>query len=182
MKYLNLITLLLLWSCNDRPTIRPISKTEAIYPLSIVQSGLESKYDKTKWYLYCIYCDDTCKFTRETGIKKTAPFSSMELKFDTVTQYNDTIEISFNFYYQDSIKCDASTIRNSVASGAGFKKGSDSIYYFTSTSTMQRFWTNDPYSRFVNPLQPDMIRYLKAKKLQLHPWFYAEAQKRGIVD
>lgn len=180
----------LIAACNTKPSSdqNNANKSDTInqqeaYPLDIVRLGLEQWYDKTKWALYCIYCDDSVRFQKHTGIHDSITFASLDLKFENVKQFNDTTEINVFFYLRDTIKCDLETTKNSeVASGAGFKKGSDSIIYYTSTTTLSRFWKTGPGSRYENPLQPEVVAYIKSNKQKLSAWFYDEAKKRGIIQ
>ncbi|MET0571341.1 MAG: hypothetical protein ABWZ79_07935 [Pedobacter agri] len=190
MKYIIIIFFISIVSCNsdNKSITNEIIREDTIitkedYPAEIIKQGLEKWYDNTKWAMYCIYCDDTCKFRKQTGIKDTITFASLDLKFEEFKEFNDATEISFYFYFRDSIKCDVTTVRNiELASGAGFKKGDDSQYFYTSPTTMHQFWTNDPLSRYKNPLQSDVIEYIKNNKEKLHPWFYAEAKKRRLIE
>ena len=81
------------------------------------------------------------------------------------------------------MRCDVSSLKNSIrlATGAGYKKGSDSILYYTSSTTMHSFWEKGTYSRYDNPLQPEVIKYIKTNRDKLNPWFFKEAQVKGII-
>ena len=175
-------------ACNsDTKDTEDIVVTDTImneekYPSEIVKLGLEKWYDETKWVMYCIYCDEICKFEKKTGINDSITFASLDLKFDKIEQFNDSTEISFYFYFNDTLKIDLTTTRNlGLVSGTGFIKGRDSIFFYISPGTMHRFWTNDPTSRYKNPLQPDVIEYIKANENKLNPWFREEAKRRGVI-
>jgi hypothetical protein len=177
-------------SCNSESKRRGNEIVEAdttlpeeAYPGQIKKLNLEALFDKTKWTIYCIYCDDTVKFEKSTGITDIITFASLDLRFDTIHQFNDTTEIILSFYFRDTIKCEFGTVRNlGLVTGVGFIKGYDSIYYYTTSSTMRRFWVKGSSSRYTNPLQPEVVEYIKINKEKLHPWFYSEAKKRGLLN
>jgi len=153
------------------------------YPKKITDLALESRYDKSKWALYCIYCDDSVKFEPETEIKEQITFASLDLKLEGVKQFNDTTELLFYFYYKDTLKCDYKVLKNLlIATGTGFKKGSDSIYYYTAEGHgLTKFWEQGDQSHIANPLQPDVISYINRNKDKLNLWFRNEAIRRKVL-
>lgn len=189
MRYILIIVFICFTACNSDKERKledgvnsDITTNNGSYPPKIVQLGLEKWYDEIKWAMYCIYCDDTCMFQKNTGVKDSVTFASLDLRFYKVEQFNDTTEINFYFYY-DTLRCDLTTVRNlGLASGAGFKKGSDSISFYTSSGTMRRFWNNDPSSRYKNPLQSQVVEYINKNEGKLHPWFHKEAIKRKVIQ
>jgi hypothetical protein len=42
-------------------------------------------------------------------------------------------------------------------------------------------WEKGPRSRYENPLQPEVIAYIKTNKDKLNSWFREEAKRRGII-
>ena len=189
MRLLMIFFALFISNCNDgKPEkVQDTSKTDSVeqeeaYPGQIKTNDLQAKYDKVKWALYCIYCDDTCRFVKDSGIKDSVTFASLDLRFDRVLQFSDTTEIYF-YFYKDSIKCNLVVIdNNEIAIGAGFKKGNDNISYYISPTTMRYFWENGPHSRYENPLQPEVINYIKNNKGKLNKWFLNEVKRKGITE
>src|SRR5438046_258494 len=137
-KSLSIYALVCLFACNqtDQHTKRTEnskknnSATE--YPLEIRNKHLESFYDKTKWLIYCIHCDEHCRFYKKLNVIDSPFFGSLDLKFDRAEFFNDTTELNFYFYYKDTIKCDVNTVYNygSLTYGAAFKDNNDSVIYF----------------------------------------------------
>ena len=176
-------------NCNDRKSekVQVNSKTDLVehedaYPTQVRTKNLQEKYDKVKWALYCIYCDDTCRFIKDTGIRDSLTFASLDLRFDRVQQFSDTTEMYF-YFYKDSIKCNLSVIdNNEIAIGAGFKNGNENISYYISPTTMRYFWKKGPHSRYENPLQPEVITFIKNNNGKLDKWFLNEAKRKGITE
>jgi hypothetical protein len=153
------------------------------YPKIIDSLGVQGLYDKTKWVLYCIYCDDTCVLKKgfsSTGGIKT--FGELDLRFTELRQVGDTVELDFRFY-NDTIRCDIASLMDykKIATGVGYKKNSDSILYYTSSTTMHSFWEKGPHSRYETPLQPEVISYIMNHKESLNPWFLEEAKRKKII-
>lgn len=158
-----------------------INKEE--YPKEVKEIKVEKLYDKTKWALYCIHCDELCIFDKSKGIHDSITFGSLPLKLKEVYRHNDTTDFYFYFYYNDSLKCDYTLINNEkIDLGAAYFKGNDSIIYYNELS-----WANiyipgrDPRSRYIKQLQPEVIGYIKRNRETLNPWFRGEAIKRGII-
>jgi hypothetical protein len=178
------------FSCVQKKEIKiPSAKSKinsdiaSSYPAEIIDRKIERQYDLVKWRLFCVYCDNPVRFISSSGLKTELTFGSLDLKYAGLYQANDTTEIYFDFYFEDTIKCVNTILENPpIATGAGFLSGTDSISYFTSSSTMNRFWTNDPGSRFSSPIQKEVVEYLKKNKQSVNTWFYNESKRRGLVN
>jgi len=151
------------------------------YPDEVVKQNLQTQFDKAKWYMYCIHCDDSCLFTKSAGVNDKITFASLDLKLENIQHFNDTTELRLNFYL-DTIKCDTRILNNlKMTIGAAYQNSSDSILYFLSPFTGSRFLEEGARSRYQNPLQPNVIRYIQNNTSKLHPWFLNEAKKRGVL-
>lgn len=161
-----------------------LTDTTAKYPSQIVEKHLESLYDQGKWLIYCIHCDEYCKFYKKLNILDTPQFGTLDLRFNKIENFNDTTELSFYFYYKDSIMCDVNTVYNygELTSGVAFKGNKDSAIYYLSETTMHRFSEKGLTSRYENPLQMEVIAFIKNNKDKLNPWFREEAKRRKIIE
>lgn len=156
-----------------------ISEIKEDNPAEIINHGLVKQFNQAKWFLYCIHCDEVCAFNKRTGIADVKTFGELPLKFEGVNNYHDTAEIAVSFFYQQ-FKCDNLLLDNeSITYGAAFKDGSDSIIYFLKAPG--RYWSTVKSSRYANPLQPEVIRYIQQNKHKINPWFRKEAEKKGII-
>jgi len=108
----------------------------------------------------------------------------LDLRFNELRKFNDTVELDFYFYYTDSIRCDNLSLKGDIviAKGAGFENGNNSILYYTSPTTLHSFRKTDPRSRFYKPLQPELILYIRKHKKDINAWFLKEAERRGIFN
>jgi hypothetical protein len=188
MKYLFVCALIWLFACNQphqqHNTIKSSVKEE-VYPKDIRDKNLDSLYDKSKWLIYCIHCDEYCKFYKKLNILDTPQFGTLDLRFNKVENFSDTTELSFYFYYKDSIKCNVNTVYNygELTYGVAFKgNNKDSAIYYLSETTINRFYKGGLSSRYENPLQPEVIAFMKSNKDKLNPWFREEAKRRKIIE
>jgi hypothetical protein len=184
------LSIFVLIGCNQRKDLKNIvvakESDSAVgkYPFLIDSFGLQSLYDKAKWTLYCIYCDDTCRIKEQYSFVPDRTFGTLDLRFSEIRQHNDTIEMDFYFYINDTTRYDISKMENfkGFASGVGYKNGSDSILFYTSQTTMRYFWKKGETSRYAKPLQPEVIDYIRSNKDKLNHWFREEAIRKGIIN
>ncbi|MBX9448838.1 MAG: hypothetical protein KL787_03605 [Taibaiella sp.] len=136
-------------------------------------------------------------------------FSELDLRFDTLEVSNETVKIYFWFYVNDttvlnldyfsyylgdtiSSKDDNYYRLEEYINGRMYYNSKNlDICYLTKGSTIGYFcissWFNgretidSMLNRRVNPLQPEVIKYINEHKRELHPWFYREAVKRGVI-
>jgi len=183
------VLLVLNFSCYNKQdkSIKKLNiKTDSInmYPAEILSNNLENKYDEAKWRLYCMNCDITCRFYPFLNIADTPSLGTLPSRFESVYIFNDTVEIKFRFYYKDSLKCDASICANSssIKTGVGFSKLSNDPIYYIDDTNVPRFMKFDSLAREINPLQPEVIAFIKNNKNKLNPWFREEAVRREIIQ
>jgi len=152
------------------------------YPQAIVQYGLARQYDRAKWTLYCLYGPDTCEFLPGANMSSTVTFGELDLRFNRLRRSDDTVELYFDFYFHDTVKCDFRLLRNSFyLRGAGFLHGVDSVFYWISPTTMVYLRPGGSENKYNNPLQPGVLVYIKGNKAKLAPWFLNEARRKGIT-
>lgn len=185
--YLLLVSILTL-SCNsaekhindDTPLYY---KNINCYPKEILKNNLPVFFDEARWAMYCIHCADTCKFFKKVNIKENQLFGTLDLRFEKISYLNDTTELSFCFY-KDTLRCDVNSISSlgGLTSGAAFKGTKDSIIYYLSNSTIYRIMGWGAKNRYANPLQPEVIEFIKNNSDKLNPWFKQEAIRRKIIQ
>lgn len=159
------------------------SEKQSLYPLVIDSLGMRKQYDQAKWVLYCLNCDDKCEFFKETGIKDTLTFGMLDLKFERYRKRADTVDLEFNFYYHDTLKCDERVCRTHSLTGLAYKVGAADYFALINVRWGDYVWKSSySRSRLYKPLQPEVIAYIKANRAQLNPWFRGEAKRRGIIQ
>ncbi len=125
-------------------------------------------------------------FVQGSPVQADVTYGELPLVFDHVEVRGDSIEIDFDFYYKNH-RIDSKLLDFLPYWGAVFVGNSDSVVLYSSTSNFRYQWrrcdpevVDCPY-REVNPLQPEVIDYIKKNKDKLDPWFRQEAIKRGVI-
>jgi len=159
-------------------------QTNSDYPVEVLKLGKTKLYDKAKWFIYCIQSDRKVRFLSKTGIKTNITYGTLPLKFENLQLRGDTLEINFNFYYKGEV-VDKLT-DNYPHRGAVYIGNSGKIVMYTTNGHARYVWAkcDNPAKcifREEKPLQPEVIRYIKANKNKLDPWFRKEAIKRGVI-
>lgn len=191
MKYITAIVIpLIVFSACKTNTLNskksaPIVKDEQ-YPTEIANAGYQRLFDETKWRLYCIHCDQKIVFLNKS-LGDNVTFSQCQLEFDQLKKRADSVEIDFMFYYKNIKLNGASLLMTLPTYGAVFKlpdslveySSRDNVRYFSHRCIDPAKGCND---RYINPLQPEVISYIKQNKAKINPWFRKEAIKRGVIN
>jgi len=156
------------------------------YPKEIEKLGLQNKYDLTKWIMYCIMSDRHILFNKNNASSKIITYGTLPLKFNHMQINGDTVEIDFDFLYEGKF-VDIKMTDYGPLWGVVFVGNSDTVFRYYSQSDARYFMRrcspnvkNCPY-REVNPLQPEVRKYIKQNKEKLDPWFRKEAQRKGVI-
>ena len=174
-------------SCDNSKKSHNSKESTDKYPRIIDSMRLNEVYDKTKWLMYCFQCDDTLTFQKKWNDTNKVYFGTLELKFNEVRTLKDETEINFFFIYKGK-NTDDDLVRNSAIRGVVYKKGTDSVLYYSLGTDVLPYMKDscpDPKncgSRFINPLQPEVVKFIHDHKKELDPWFYKTAQKKGILQ
>lgn len=187
--------ILLTQACRNNEPIKSVNVNQ--YPQIIDSQHLENWYDSTKWYLYTYYCLDTPDVYAGNGQTQNIvnkPYSSLDLRFDSLTVKNDSFFFYFNFYNDiDKKIINYSNYRewSGTVNGLMFSpKNPDTILCLVrSNSSMplesisypKQVYDTTSYKK-VKPLQPDVIRFINKNKNTLNSWFLEQAKKRGVLN
>jgi len=133
-----------------------------------------------KFAMYCIYADSKFAFVKDSTT--LINYSECNLKVDTISRFSDTLELGIHFYYKDKQVNFNEIVENGIT-----KIGR--VLYDTAQNKIVQYVTSeylgitigDRKSRFFNPLQPDVIEYIKSNREKLNPWFKEEAKRRRII-
>ncbi|MDR2272052.1 MAG: hypothetical protein LBF27_14195 [Sphingobacterium sp.] len=174
-----------LFACREKSKSNISEKKISEYPQIIDSLGLSKAYDEAKWRVYCYKCDDTLVFLNTLLDSNKIYFGSLDLKFDTVIVSNVQTEISFVFVYKGKV-CDNDLIRNSGVRGVVYNKTLDSVIHYISGDDSWSISetcpdTSNCRSRIINPMQPEVLKFITEHKTELNPWFYKMAKEKGIL-
>lgn len=139
--------------------------------------------DTSKWFLYAMQCDDSSKWGRIRDRKELSkiPLGFMKLNLNYVAKQNDTLSLLYNFLYDDSTIVEESTSNRPIIDGMQFNTKNKKIIGFIIGHAILN-QNGNPGSRYENPLQPEVISFIKSNKDKLNPWFRDEAKRRKIID
>jgi len=176
MKYNLLILVVILFSCN-------LNQQQAkchIYPKIIDSLHLQDLYDSARWYIYTEYCD--VLYLPKTDSLLSRPYGEIELKLDNTFTFvkNDTANLSFSFIDKgEPIMISMTRDNRSSGTAVGFdlktrKKIYEGYFGFTYTSK------GNPKSRYENPMQPEVLKYIRENWDQLDDCFRELAEQKGI--
>lgn len=184
MKYFFLIIATILQSCNSNHQHTLHNKNEIAnancftYPSEIDSLRMQDLYDSARWYIYTRYCDVLYKPKSDSLLSR--PFGELELKFDNLFIKNDTAAFIFNFLDKGKpILTSMMRDHRQLTTGVGFDVKTRKRIYLISTYTTITYKV-DPKSRFENPLQPEVITYIKANWEKLDNCFRELAKQKGV--
>jgi len=183
MIYRFFIVTLLLFSCTGNEFVGGKSKKNPTkncftYPSIIDSLGLKDLYDTARWIIYTRYCDKIYESKTDPSIKRY--FGEIELKFSQLVIKKDTIDLIFDFIDNGKEILPSMMIDNKqLATGVGFDKNLRRKLYLIS-SAMTIAYKNDPESRFENPIQQDVLSFVRANWSKLDECFRELAKHAGI--
>jgi hypothetical protein len=175
---------MILFSCNlnqqrAKPKAVKINNDKChVYPSAIDSLHLQDLYDSARWYIYTQYCDVLYNPKSDSLLDK--PFGELELKFDYLDIKNDTLALFFSFMDKgQSILPSMMRDYKQLATGVGFDvKTKKKIYIISSNTTITH--KGNSKSRYENPLQPEVIKYIKENCGKLNECFRELAEQKGI--
>lgn len=178
------VALLAGWSCKENAKQTPEKVNESTISMAekIVDSlGLSEMISESRWALYCIHIDDTCAWKPTYRSLGKTYLSSLPLRLDFAFVRGDTVEVLYDFYYNDSLKCDYNSVSNfvEITDGVGINHKTKKQLYYLKGDGM--FIQEGERSRYANPVQPEVKAFILANRDRLHPWLRDEAVRRGII-
>jgi hypothetical protein len=99
---------------------------------------------------------------------------------------------AYRRYYEEYVFYDLFFFRDTQNVIAGFGKAINNSAVANRTWLYEKNWKKFAYEKtcvvahaikvFRNPYQPEIIKYVREHPDKIHPWFLAEAKKRGMFD
>jgi hypothetical protein len=155
------------------------SNFAAQYPREVDSLRINDLFDSAKWDVYTWNCDLIYKPKTDSTLCK--PLSELELTFENLTILHDTIILIFAFLDRGQSILPAMTQDNlQPVSGVGFNTSSKKKLFMVSSNVYISV-KGDPRSRFINPMQPEVLSFIRKNKEKLNPWFKQEAIRRKII-
>jgi hypothetical protein len=184
MRYHFFIIALMLGSCNSnqqntKPQENKSQSDKCFnYPQIVDSLQLKDFYDSARWYIYTLQCDE--KYLPKDDTAKSMAFGELPLRFANLNIRHDTLDINFDFMdRQQPILFGMNRNYKSIIAGVGFNiKLKSKIYMSFDGGTQSE--KGDPTSRYVNPMQPEVIKYIQENWDKLNECFRELAERKGI--
>lgn len=185
MKYFILVILIAVWSCQTNQTSQKnlVGKEKSDcfnYPTGIDSLNLDDMYDSARWYVFTWHCDEYYKSKRDTS--QFIAFGELPLKFRELNLRGDTVDIVFDFidkYENSPILPSMSRDTKELSTGVGFSMKTKSKLYMLSISGYTSFIKGGA-NRYENPLQPEVLKFIRSNWDKLDDCFRSIAEQKGI--
>ena len=128
--------------------------------------------DKSIKSIYIISDEQNCDFT----------YGELDLEYKKAEISKEYISYFFAFNVEDVCEVDRYKTRHFVNEAITVKLSNDSVCAIAEEGNQLATWSGDnPQERLFNPLQPEVIEYIKKNKGKINPWFREEAIRRGVI-
>ncbi len=151
-----------------------------IYPSYIDSLKLYNLYDSARWVLFTWHCDLPYSHKKDSIENGKKSFGMLPLIFERSVTKSDTVEFFFNFVDgRDTIMPPMLKKYVYMKNGVAFSLATGEKLYLISPNnyTVQE---KGATTRFENPLQPEVIKYIKENLNRLDPCFRQLVEKKGI--
>ena len=180
-----IITSLALFACNSNQQTAKLREVEnkhdscRRYPSIVDSLQIQSLYDSARWYVYSWHCDQN--YFSKSDTSRAITFGELPLIFDNLNFKHDTIEVNFNFIDgTEPILTSMTKDNKELSSGVGFDIKARKKIYMLSPNGFSTFEKGST-TRYENPLQPEVLAYIKNNWDKLDNCFRDLAEQKGIM-
>lgn len=187
MRYFFLIAAITVFGCNSNQGDKKQDEADNnmnkcfVYPTEIDSLQVKDLYDSARWYVYAWHCNERYLSKRDTSENMT--FGELPLKFNNLSFRKDTLEINFDFideYEHYPILPSMTRDNKQFLSGVGFDMKTRKRVYMLSPSGFSTVEKGNT-TRYENPLQPEIVAYIKNNWNKLDSCFKELARKKGMA-
>jgi len=148
------------------------------YPHMIDSLQIKDLYDSARWYVYTWHCDQN--YLPKSDSSKSIKFGELPLKFYNLAFAHDTLMLNFSFMdKQQEILPSMSRDNKELVSGVAFDtKTRKKVYMLFPNGTIT---IKGGPNRYENPLQPEVLTYIKNNWNNLNVCFKELADRKGIM-
>lgn len=188
MKRCSILLFVVVLGCNlNKKKIKKdnikVAKDECfIYPAIIDSFNIRNLYDSARWYIYTWHCDERYLSKRDTT--ESISFGELPLKFNNFAFRGDTLEMNFDFIDQyEHRPILPSMTRNNIQflSGVGFDMKTRKKIYMLSPNGFTTI-VKGASNRYENPLQPEVLSYIKNNWNKLDSCFKKLVEQKGVKN
>ena len=131
--------------------------------------------DSARWRLYTLHCDDTIR----QGDRYFA-VGSLPLKLTYVHLQRDTLDLLYKFALNDTTPLEHYSDEIHISDGVRFNTATSEVLGLIRGDAV--VMEKGQFSRYENPLQTDVVQYIKANQDSLNFWFKQEAMRRRVFQ
>lgn len=152
----------------------------SVYPHEVDSLHLQTLYDSARWVILTWQCDWPYRPKADSTINKT--LGELDLQFDRLIIKSDTIEFKFKYLSGENY-VSAGSLKDYIEfiTGVAYNTLTHSKIYVSSPNGFY-LRTDDPNSRYINSMQPEVIDYIKNNKDKLNICFKEEAIRRKVIN
>ena len=156
------------------------AKVALVYPLVVDSLQLQFMYDNARWTLYTWNCDSPYRPKKDSANNEKRSFGMLPINFDTLLKKSDTIEFYFN--YMDGREIVTPTTLKyyiPLKNGVGYNYATgEKLYLISRNNYIVK--QKGIATRFEDPLQPEVVKYIDSNWSELAPEFKLLAEKKGL--
>jgi hypothetical protein len=185
--YFLIILVSILFSCNSNQQNTKQKEVELksnkcfMYPSVIDSLQVRDLYDSARWYIYTFYCDKPYQ-PKEDSLPQSY-FGQLELRFSDLVAKGDTIQINYNFFDSSGHLILPSMMKEykPLITGVGFNRLNKNKIYMESQNGFSVVMKGGVGNRYENPLQPEVLAYIKNNLNKLNECFKELVERKGII-
>ncbi|HYC40317.1 MAG TPA: hypothetical protein VEB63_07490 [Chitinophagaceae bacterium] len=150
------------------------------YPASVDSLQVKDLYDSARWYVYTWHCDQS--YLPKSDSSKSIMFGELPLKFSNLTIRQDTLQLNFDFIDESEpypILPSMTRDNKELVTGVGFDMKARKRIYMSSPNGFS-IVEKGSTTRYENPLQPEVLAYIKNNWNKLDSCFKELAERKEI--
>ena len=188
MKTFFIILSLVALGCNSNQQQKKSNEVEnrngkcSTYPALIDSLQVRDLYDSARWLIYTWHCEQS--YLPKSDSSKSITFGELPLKFNNLNVRHDTLQLNFDFIDESEhypILPSMMRKHKELVTGVGFDMKARNRIYMGSTSHFTIIEIGAT-TRYENPLQPEVITYIKNNWNKLDSCFKELAEQKGINE
>ncbi|GAA4743681.1 hypothetical protein [Flavisolibacter ginsenosidimutans] len=151
-----------------------------VYPKAIDSLQVKDLYDSAQWYIYTWSCNQS--YLPKSRSSKSVTFGELPLKFKDLSLKHDTLQLNFDFVDESEaypILPSMTRDNKELVTSVGFDMKARKRIYMGSPNGFT-IVEKGIATRYENPLQPEVLSYIKGNWNKLNDCFKRLGELKGI--
>ncbi len=171
------LTLIGCHSNQSRTLKKPQLDDCNVYPSTVDSLKVKDLYDSARWYVYTLQCDK--KYLPKSDTSKSVTFGELPLGFRDLISEHDTIIINLDFMDNNKpIISGMTRDYKQLSTGVGFDINTRKKIFMVFSGGIQS--EKGSKTRYENPMQPEVVKYIRNNWDKLNECFRELAEQKGI--